>query len=193
MPTTAVDDFDASKLTFSRAYDAAFSNKLYFINHKNKHLKLETPVMLAPFGLSQFSDKNDLSLKLELDETIDAHLVFLQALRSLEHKARNLLTSNQKFNTIVKNENEKYKPFIDISLGCKNIIDFKGIIEGSEGFDLTRKDSLKRFKLQCSFLVKHLYEQKNKQCGIKLLAKKIKIIEAYTSPHIIKGFAFREE
>ena len=68
-----------------------------------------------------------------------------------------------------------------------------GSFEGSEGFDLTRKDSLKRFKLQCSFLVKHLYEQKNKHCGIKLLAKKIKIIEPYTSPHIIKGFAFREE
>ena len=70
--TTTLNDFDPSRLTFSRAYDAAFATKLYFINHKNKHLKLETPVMLAPFGLSQFSDKTDLSLKLEKDETNDA-------------------------------------------------------------------------------------------------------------------------
>mgnify|MGYP006138092829 CR=1 FL=1 len=193
MPTTAVDDFDASKLTFSRAYDAAFSNKLYFINHKNKHLKLETPVMLSPFGLSQFSDKTDLSLKLEIDETNDAHRVFTEALRDLEHSARSNMRTAITFNSIVKNNNDKYKPFIDISLGCKNIREFQGTIEGSEGIDLKKKDALRRYKLQCSFHVKHLYMQKNKQCGIKLLAKKIKIIEAYTSPHIIKGFAFREE
>ena len=168
--TTTVDDFDASKLTFSRAYDAAFATKLYFINHKNKHLKLETPVMLAPFGLSQFSDKTDLSLKLEIDETNDAHRVFTEALRNLEHNARSHMRTDIKFNSIVKNNNEKYKPFIDISLGCKNIRDYKGIIEGSEGIDLKKKDALRRYKLQCSFHVKHLLPKTGRwELGLKVL------------------------
>ena len=109
--TTTLNDFDPSRLTFSRAYDAAFATKLYFINHKNKHLKLETPVMLAPFGLSQFSDKTDLSLKLEKDETNDAHGVFTEALRNLEHNARSHMRTDIKFDSIVKNNNGKYKPF----------------------------------------------------------------------------------
>ena len=190
MPPISVEKLDVSKLTFSNPYNAKFGTKLYYISHKQKFLKIQSPTTATPFGISQYNSTSDMRIKLQLDPSDNSHREFIQALRNIEHEARDHLTSNKPFKSLVNADN-RGNLCVELSLNCKNIEAFEGTIYDVESKKYTETVRA-RSKVNCVFHVKHMYEQ-SESSGIKLVAQKINIEERPFYPSDLTQFAFREE
>ena len=189
MPPISVDELKISKLTLSKPYNAMFGTKLYYINHDHKYLRLKTPTLITPFGISQYTKNSDLTIRLQFDPNDTSHEEFIRALCEIEDKVRENLASNKPFRSIVKIDN-KGNEYIKLSLNCVNIDEFEGNIfdvKSREYTDHVRPQS----KVNCEFHISHMYLQ-SQASGIKIIAQKINIEDRLNYPSNLTEFAFRD-
>lgn len=87
------NDFDVSKINYSSPRTLDNGGKVIYLNYEGKKLLLQTPEMMAPFGLGKWSnndgkslDKYSLDLSFQGKENRDVLNKFFEGLRALDKK-----------------------------------------------------------------------------------------------------------
>lgn len=131
MPALSVDDVSVQSLTFSAPKTMTNGGRTIYINHgDSRPLKIRSPKMHVPFGISVFHDEHSSKFSLELsfrDSEMDTEIASFNAMIlelegriKSEATASNWFKGSNTFVSVLKQNNTQYPAVIKFNLPSAN-------------------------------------------------------------------------